>query len=217
MNEIQNYRNQIERRLRLDRKTRQRIMADFGSDLQSRLDAGQTLEQIKSELGGPEQVAAEFNEAFAGQAKAYKKRRRWLVFATASALSGAILAGDAWFLTVSRRLGSTVGIIGGADGPTTVFVTGPDGWQTGLWGHLAGLAGLFLLLGWCRGHKRRLWAPILLGAAGALHWIAYQALLAAEGVPLGLMQNPLAGVFTSGTWLCLVVLAWSIRELFRAR
>ena len=62
---VKQYMNAIESALRVDWKTRVRIMNDLASDFQSRRDAGQTDAQIMAELGTPKAVAAEFNAAFA--------------------------------------------------------------------------------------------------------------------------------------------------------
>ena len=58
MNEMKQYVHDIEKKLRVDRATRRRIMSDLASDLQSRLDGGETAADIRADLGEPEQVAA---------------------------------------------------------------------------------------------------------------------------------------------------------------
>ena len=61
---------------------------------------------------------------------------------------------------------STIGIIGGADGPTAVFVsTKPDSWLGTLLGLLpwgTGIISAGLLLGWCHKDKKRLLLPMIL-------------------------------------------------------
>ena len=54
---VKRYMNAIERRLRVDRKTKIRIMTELASDFQSRRESGQTDEAIMKELGTPEEVA----------------------------------------------------------------------------------------------------------------------------------------------------------------
>ena len=58
---MKKYMKSVERKLNLPRDVKQRVMADLESSVQSRLEAGQTVEQIKAELGEPNQVAAELN------------------------------------------------------------------------------------------------------------------------------------------------------------
>ena len=65
---------------------------------------------------------------------------------------------------------STIGIIGGADGPTAVFVsTKPDSWLGTLLGLLpwgTGIISAGLLLGWCHKDKKRLLLPMILSTVG---------------------------------------------------
>ena len=59
---MKKYMKSVERKLNLPRDVKQRVMADLESSVQSRLEAGRTVEQIKAELGEPVQVASELNE-----------------------------------------------------------------------------------------------------------------------------------------------------------
>ena len=65
---------------------------------------------------------------------------------------------------------STIDIIGGADGPTAVFVsTKPDSWLGTLLGLLpwgTGIISAGLLLGWCHKDKKRLLLPMILSTVG---------------------------------------------------
>ncbi len=110
MNDVKRYMAAIERHLRMDRKTRARVMADLASDFQNRRDAGQTDAEIMAELGMPEQAAAEFNAAFAADAPASGRawgrpgRWRWLFLALAVlALLAAVLAWAVWLFRRSGR------------------------------------------------------------------------------------------------------------------
>ena len=170
MNEMKRYVNTVERCLRLDPATRLRVMNDLASDLQSRLEAGETMEQIRAELGGPEQLAAALEAEFAAHRDPAPRWRWWLLAGAA-----AVLAAAAFGSCAQRQAAASVGIIGGSDGPTAIFVSGPVAfpgwWPLGLvWAVL--LVAAFLLLGWCRhGRPRRCWLPAALCAA----------VLAAEG------------------------------------
>lgn len=72
---VKRYMNAIDRHLRVDRKTRARIMTELASDFQSRRENGQSDEAIMKELGTPEEVAAQFNSAL--NAPSVPSRWRW--------------------------------------------------------------------------------------------------------------------------------------------
>lgn len=122
---MKHYLNAVERRLNLPRDIRSRVMHDFCSSIQGRREAGLSDGEIYAELGAPKKVAAELNE----QMKDYtyvKSPWRW-VFLGLSVLCGCYLAIEgaasiyAYFLT--QTAAASIGIIGGADGPTAIFVT----------------------------------------------------------------------------------------------
>ena len=75
-----------------------------------------------------------------------------------------------WVQARGAQANSTIGIIGGADGPTAVFVsTKPDSWLGTLLGLLpwgTGIISAGLLLGWCHKDKKRLLLPMILSAVG---------------------------------------------------
>lgn len=120
----------VKRRLNLPPEAKARVMSDFAGALEARREAGMPEEAIYAELGSAKKAAAGLNEQM--KEFAYRKSPWRFVF-----LIGGILA-LGWILLsrVLNRLGllletlrvfgssATVGIIGGADGPTAVFVTG---------------------------------------------------------------------------------------------
>ncbi len=126
--EVKRYINAVERRLRLPVKLRARVMSDLLTSISARREQGETDEEIFSSLGTPKEVAAELNE----QMKEYAYRKspwRWLFFVMAL-LSALWLGMDLllpllFMASVSESQG--VGIIGGADGPTAIFVTTTPG------------------------------------------------------------------------------------------
>ncbi len=227
---VKRYMNAIERRLHADRKTRVRMMTELAGDIQSRREAGQCDEEIMAELGTPEEVAAQFNEALGGAGSRPASRWRW-AFAV---IGGLVLL---WPLAVQAfaRLWQTpdaasIGIIGGADGPTAIYVAAstPAFVEFLPW-LLACLAG-FLLLGWCRrGAAARCRLPIALCALGLALWLLRLAvllgLLAGLGAPQATVLLPLWTLalqylptfLSSGAWLCLGVLALAVREHHRTR
>lgn len=225
MNEVKRYMSAIEHKLRMDRKTRARVMTDLASDFQNRRDAGQTDAEIMAELGTPAQAAAEFNAAFAaedpapGRAWGRPSRWRWLFLALA-VLALLVNFAVLWFWRYmpfyESSPGGTLGIIGGADGPTAVFVTnaGTVSGLTGPWLFVAALCG-FLLLGWCRADRKRLWLPILLSGVPlvllAVRFVATLLLLPKAGE---LRRQLLASLALSpSTWamaLLAAVLVWAV-------
>ncbi len=211
MNEIKRYVTAVEWHLRLDRATRLRVMNDLASDLQSRLDAGETPAAIRADLGEPKQLAATLNAEFAAHRDPAPRWRWWLLAGAAAALAAAGFGSCA-----QRQAAASVGIIGGADGPTAIWVTGPAGFSGWLplgliWAAL--LLAAFLLLGWCRrGRPRRYWLPAALCAAV----LAAEAALALLGRALwpAFVLSPLgalAELLLSGCWLAVLLLALALR------
>lgn len=137
---MKKYLRAVKRRLNMPRQLRERVMADLESSILSRVDDGQTEDEIIAELGTPKQAAKDLNE----QMKEYTYKKspwRWLCLALA-VFSGLCLAykGLAGLLLVlfNKAYNASLGIIGGADGPTAVFVTTN--------GNLFPSAGIYVLL-----------------------------------------------------------------------
>ena len=95
-------------------------------------EAGKTDEEIRAELGSPKKVAAELNEQM--KEFAYRKSPWRFAFLAGAVLSGLWLAAYRLALWLFQMLtgaslilgpseASNIGIIGGADGPTAIFVT----------------------------------------------------------------------------------------------
>ena len=123
-NHMERYLRSVKRKLRLPPDIKTRVMSDLISSIQSRQEAGNTDEEIFAELGSPSEAAAELNAQM--QEYAYKKSPwRWLCLAgillSAAALfrGGANLALSLCAFLISKQ---SVGIVGGVDGPTTIFI-----------------------------------------------------------------------------------------------
>ena len=122
---MKQYLKRIEWRLKLPRDIKKRVMADLSGSIQERLEAGQTHAEILAELGSPQKAAAELNE----QMKEYAFRKSpWrFLFLILAGLSGAWLMWYSWVMSLFRGISftehSSLGIIGGADGPTAIFLT----------------------------------------------------------------------------------------------
>ena len=146
-NTMKKYLASIARRLNMPKDVKERVMNDFQSSIRGRLEAGQTEQEVFAELGAPKKAAAELNE----QMKDYtyiKSPWRWVCLAV---IIGCILS-----LTFGGTLGvllhvfnaaltDSVGIIGGADGPTAIFITTSPDYQEYIW-YQAGITVLVLLM-----------------------------------------------------------------------
>lgn len=156
--EIKKYINAVKRRLELPRELRERVIRDFSGSIAARREAGQSFEEIVAELGSPQKAAGELNE----QMKEFiRPKSPWRYFFGAVAALGVLrllpeLIGKLLllFLQVKESVpggASCVGIIGGADGPTAVFVTVSQSGRDFLTIALlaVGIGGL-LLLSWKR-------------------------------------------------------------------
>ena len=156
---MKKYVNAVERRLELPRDIKARVMSDFSSSIQARRESGMTEEEIYLELGSPQKAAADLNE----QMKEYAYRKspwRWL-FLVLACLSGVWLLVRRLFMMSLNILAAisfpteanSVGIIGGADGPTAIFVTRKTGtdWDLIILGVLLAVSVLaFLRLRKCK-------------------------------------------------------------------
>lgn len=216
---VKQYMNAIEFALRVDRKTRVRIMNDLASDFQSRRDAGQSDEQIMAELGMPRDVAAEFNAAFAEEHGVWQTPWRWLWLALAiTVLLLCILLPAGMGTPVPAPDAGSIGIIGVADGPTAIFVTGTFGLPSlvTLLPWIVGFFSLFLMGGWCRRDKGRLWLPVVLcalaGVWGAL-WQLLSAFASAQFGALPVWMYFTVNLLTSGTVFALAVLIFALIRL----
>lgn len=212
---VKRYMNAIERRLRVDRKTKLRIMTELAGDFQSRRDNGQSDEAIMKELGTPEQVAAEFNASLGGAPSVSRWRWGFVVLA-AVVLAVVLVPAAVNRLAVSQP--DTIGVIGGADGPTSIYVTtSPFQSLVGILPWLLGCAAAFLLPVWRTPHTDKGYGPsLLLSGLGIfpLCLVAAELVVVACTTELPAAQLGaacwalLSGFFLNGEWLCAAVLVW---------
>ena len=146
--EMQRYLHQVKRRLNLPKDVRERVMSDFVSAIRARQEAGKTNEEIIAELGEAKKAAAELNEQM--KEFAYRKSPWRYLFAVVAAYGAARLLKSIvgqilyWLLQIEiQREAASIGVIGGADGPTAIFVAASAGagyiWAVllmivGIWG-----------------------------------------------------------------------------------
>lgn len=139
---MKKYLRAVRRRLNLPKSLKDRVMTDFTSSIDARLENGQSMQSIFAELGTPKQAALELND----QMKEYTYQKspwRWVCLALAiiSALCLAYRGLPGLLLMLFNKANNaSIGIIGGADGPTAVFVTTTNS------GSMPATIGLYLLL-----------------------------------------------------------------------
>lgn len=130
---MKRYVNAIERRLNLPPEVKARVMSDFASSIAARREAGQGDEEIYAEFGSPKKAAADLNEQM--KEFAYRKSPWRYVFAVLALYGGirliTVLLPQLMYWGLRLRASfqpnaASVGIIGGADGPTSIFITRPD-------------------------------------------------------------------------------------------
>ena len=199
---VKQYVNAIERRLHLPLREKARIMSDISTSIAARHEAGESYEAVMADMGPP------FNRAFAGQYKGSAWRFLWLglalaVLAAAAAalvFTAGMAAGvEMAFLPQSLPWAGTAsaGIIGGADGPTAVFVTSfPGAFSMGPLDALVTAGALLALYFLCRaqgtnGARHLRTARTLAGACATVFCIrllAMAVLSLAEGSPASLAR-----------------------------
>ena len=141
---MKKYTNAIERKLNMPKDVKTRVMTDFISSIQGRRESGQTDEEIFAELGSPKKVAADLNE----QMKDYtyvKSPWLWVCLAIIIGCMMSFAFGGTIGMLVhllNASVSSSIGIIGGADGPTAIFVTTSNDY---IW-YRAGITAIILVM-----------------------------------------------------------------------
>ena len=139
------YLRAIRRRLNMPKDLKDRVLNDLLSSIEARKEDGQNEDAILTELGAPKKAAAELNEQMAEYT--YRKSPwRWLCLALIVVCILMLLHGGLRGLLAAALTGAnafSMGIIGGADGPTSIFVTSsPDALQ-----YTYGITALLLVMG----------------------------------------------------------------------
>lgn len=150
-NKMRKYIRAVSRRLNLPKEVRKRVMTDFTSAIQSRKEAGKTDAEIYAELGTPQEAAMELNEQM--KEFAYQKSPwRWVCLGLVVLCVLVLLHGGIYGLLTAILTSSqaSMGIIGGADGPTAVFITTSSDYQLYQYGVtllllIMGMLGFFTL------------------------------------------------------------------------
>ena len=125
---IKKYVNAIERHLHMSLKQKARVNTDLGTEIHLRMEAGATADEVIQEMGSPKEVAERFNEEM-GTRREGKNffRILFLCFSIFAVILLLIFAVEGFLENqrIEREMAeASVSIIGGADGPTSVFVAG---------------------------------------------------------------------------------------------
>ena len=141
------YIKKILRKIKATDKIKKRIRADIETEIEDLEDTGLTLDEIMLQKGDPQKVADEFNQTYSDTAMQKQYGRQKGLKTTAAALlslSALTFAGDVLRNALQGAINSSIGIIGGADGPTRIIIAS-DGFPGRITAIFAG--GAFLILG----------------------------------------------------------------------
>lgn len=124
--EIKKYLSAVKRRLNLPRSLRTRLLNDLETTITARMEAGEDWEAIRESLGTPARVAAEYMEEM--KEFAYRKSPWRTVPLVLAILCGLQFVSEFVIFGLYMSMGfqlqeRSIGIIGGSDGPTAMFVT----------------------------------------------------------------------------------------------
>ena len=145
------YLRAVRRRLNMPKQLKDRVMEDFISSIDARKEDGQEESAILAELGTPKEAAKELNRQM--QEYTYRKSPwRW-VFLGLAILSGFCIACRGlprlllMLFNKTYNAAASIGVIGGADGPTAIFVTTTTSATVGMYTILllTGILGFLIL------------------------------------------------------------------------
>lgn len=128
---LEKYLRAVRRRLDMPKQLKDRVMEDLVSSIDARKEDGQEESAILAELGTPKEAAKELNSQM--QEYTYRKSPwRWvsLGLAVVSGLCIAYRGLPGLLLMLFNKTynaAASIGVIGGADGPTAIFVTTKPG------------------------------------------------------------------------------------------
>lgn len=126
---VKRYLRAVSRRLCLPRKIRTQVIQDLVTGICARQEAGESWEDILRDMGAPKTFAGNLNE----EMKEFRCRKspwRFLFLALAVVGIGGLIyiftiqSLACFLLTQAVNQPPALGVIGGADGPTAIFVTG---------------------------------------------------------------------------------------------
>lgn len=118
------YIKQVKKNLMVPAAKRKAVLRDLEEAFASAAEHGETQQQVIARLGTPEQFAAGIEEQLGIDRKKRLKTRTivWTTICLVIAVVGFFI-----YLTIRQQqeLIGAMGVIGGADGPTAIIVSGP--------------------------------------------------------------------------------------------
>ena len=116
------YIKQVKKRLAVPSSKRKTVLQDLEKTFASAAENGATEQQVIDRLGTPEQFVAGIEEQF-GIDRKKRLKTRTIIWTTICLVVAVI--GFSVYLTIQQEMIGAIGIIGGADGPTAIIVSGP--------------------------------------------------------------------------------------------
>ncbi len=121
----------------LKRRERSRYLADYDEMISDLVEHGMEETEAVEHLGGVEKIAGEIMEEAPQEARSHLDlpgtvlvvvSLLLLIFSLYELMTFSVIFGDA-----TPFVGESVSIIGGADGPTSIFLAGKVSWPVGLY------------------------------------------------------------------------------------
>ncbi|MDC7291233.1 sodium ion-translocating decarboxylase subunit beta [Blautia schinkii] len=170
------YIRQVCRNLQLSHEMKKRVESDLRTDIELRLESGKNMADIIRELGTPREAAAYFNVEMTAERKTKFSGLSWFFLAAAVVTRVSFICYYIFLNQVNDRLNEGISIIGGADGPTSIFIAGKISGPAvdWLWGAaiVCGfLAAFFLCAGYGKSEKNHRIA-LILSVIGILFFVA---------------------------------------------
>ncbi len=122
---IKKYMTAIENQLQVPPKMAARISSDLGTDFHARMETGKTADQVMEEMGTPREAALRINQEFLEENQTHTGRKAGILCCLGALLG---LLAVLWLVIPLTRAIETnawvISAIGGADGPTAIFIAG---------------------------------------------------------------------------------------------
>lgn len=125
MNSLEKYAKKVRRRLRVDHKTKRRIVEGLMAEFEYALSNGETESQILARMGTATQMAADYNSSYKDDSN-YQTNRKYSIARTVSIVSlilTVIIIGIAIGLQIYTMNNASFSSTGGVAGPVNVAIT----------------------------------------------------------------------------------------------
>lgn len=122
--EVKKYLKAIGKKLRLPKKIKQSVLSDLLTGMLARVEDGESMAKIMDEMGTPLQVAEGINEEM-DDLVYVKSPWRWACLALVIVCTMVLFMHGylGVLLFLANSMLNEMGVIGGVDGPTQIFVT----------------------------------------------------------------------------------------------